>query len=250
MTNLVLNYNFKNYVAGSNTIVNKGTLGSAYNVTIGGNLSVINTDHATGTSCLSLIGEGTSSGGYLQIPNFKWTPTFLYNGPLFTISFWYKKPASSITETNARIIDLYYDSNNYFYIYFNSSGNLVLKKNDVYGLIDTVLVNTNVCDGRWHHFAITNNNTLTNKIYIDGVFTTNFTNANSGFGIGINYSSCYIGRSSTSTDYYATECIDDFRIYNYYMQPADVSALFALYNKPSCNYLFVGNPPVGLNLFM
>ena len=76
MTNLVLHYNFENYVAGSNTIVYKGTTGSAYNATIGGNASVINTDHATGTSCLSLIGEGTSSGGYLQIPNFRWSPSF------------------------------------------------------------------------------------------------------------------------------------------------------------------------------
>ena len=224
--------------------------GSAYNATIGGNASVINTDHATGTSCLSLIGEGTSSGGYLQIPNFRWSPTFLYSTAYYTISFWYKKPATSITETNARIIDCYYDSNRYFYIYFNSSGNLVFKKNDEYGLIDeTIVVNANVCDGRWHHFAITNNLSTWILIHIDGVYTSNLIHANAGFSCNA-YNTCYIGRSSTSTDYYATECIDDFRIYNYYMQPADVSALFALYNKPSCNYLFVGNPPVGLNLFM
>ena len=154
MTNLVLHYNFENYVQGSNIIVNKGTLGSAFNATIGGNLSVINTDHATGTSCLSKIGEGSSSGGYLQIPNFKWIPTFT-PGCLFSICFWYKKPASFMTKTNSRILDLHYDGNNYLYIYFNSSGNLVLQKNDIYGLTDTVLVNANVCDGRWHHFAIT-----------------------------------------------------------------------------------------------
>jgi len=86
MTTLTLHYNFENYVPGSNTIVNKGSTGSAYNATIGGNASVINTDHATGTSCLSLIGEGTSSGGYLQIPNFRWSPTFLYNTAYYTIS--------------------------------------------------------------------------------------------------------------------------------------------------------------------
>ena len=78
----------------------------------------------------------------------------------------------------------------------------------------------------------------------------NFINANSGFGTVSNYSSCYIGRSSTSTDYYATECMDDFRIYNYALDPIDIPPLFALHNKPSCNYLFTGNPPVGLNLFM
>ena len=177
----VLHYNFENYVAGSNTIVNKGSLGTAYDATIGGNASVINTDHATGTSCLSLIGEGTSSGGYLQIPNLKWSSLFPLSGVWFTISFWYKKPASSITETNARIIDFYRDSNNYCYIYFNSNGNLVLKKNDIYGLIDIVLVNANVCDGRWHHIALTDQISSTMQIYIDGVFTSNVTNANIGF---------------------------------------------------------------------
>ena len=133
MSALVLHYNFENYVAGSNTIVNKGSLGTAFNATMNGNSSIISHDCATGTSCLSLKGEGTSSGGYLQIPNFTWS-TLLSGGPgptFFTISFWYKKPASSITETNARICDFYYNSTNYFYIYFNSDGNLVMKKKTI-----------------------------------------------------------------------------------------------------------------------
>ena len=67
MTNLVIHYNFENYVAGSNTIVNKGSLVTAYNATMNGNSSVISHDCATGMSCVSLTGEGTLSGGYLQI---------------------------------------------------------------------------------------------------------------------------------------------------------------------------------------
>jgi hypothetical protein len=47
---LVLHYNFENYVAGSNTIVNKGSTGSAYNATIGGNLNVTGNITFGGTS--------------------------------------------------------------------------------------------------------------------------------------------------------------------------------------------------------
>lgn len=247
----MLHYDFENYTAGSNTVVNKGSTGSAFNATIGGTSSITNTDYATGTNCLSLIGQGTSNGGYLQIPNFKWQTNFLAgSGAWYTICFWYKKKADSITETNARILDLYYDTNTYFYMYFNSSGNLVFKKNDIYGLIDTTtIVNANVCDGRWHHFVMTNNNSTNNQLYIDGVYTGNFYSANSGFANTYNYTSCYMGRSSNSSDYYATELIDDFRIYRGSLSAAEISALFALYNRPSCN-IFIGNPPVNLNLFM
>ena len=123
----MLHYNFENYTAGLNIVVYKGLMGS-YNATIGWTSSIIRNDYATGTNCLSLIGEGTSNGGYLQIPGFKWIPTFLISPNYYTICFWYEKPVACITKTNARILDLYYDSNIYCYIYFNSSGNLVKKK--------------------------------------------------------------------------------------------------------------------------
>ena len=201
---------------------------------------------------MSLKGEGTSSGGYLQIPNFTWS-TLLSGGPgptFFTISFWYKKPASSITETNARICDFYYNSTNYFYIYFNSDGNLVMKKNDTYGSqYSTFYTATTVCDGRWHHFAITYTQFILYNYYIDGVLQGSYGFANAGLGSSYTFTSCYIGRSSTSTDYYATECIDDFRIYNNSLNAGSISSLFSLYNRPSCNF-YNGNPPVNLSLYM
>ena len=42
----VLHYDFENYVAGSNTIVNKGSLGTAFNATLNGNSSIISNDCA------------------------------------------------------------------------------------------------------------------------------------------------------------------------------------------------------------
>ena len=110
-------------------------------------------------------------------------------------------------------------------------------------------MDANVCDGRWHHFAITNTNFVVNQIYIDGVLFTTFSDANSAFGSSYTFTNCYIGRSSNSTDYYATELIDNFRIYNYSLNSGAISALFALYNRPSCNF-YNGNPPVDLSLYM
>ena len=85
----MLHYDFENYTADSNIIENKGTLGSAFNSRIGG--SIISTDYATGTNSLSLTGEGTPNGGYLQIPNFKWCPTVLNFPSCYSICFWFKK---------------------------------------------------------------------------------------------------------------------------------------------------------------
>ena len=113
----------------------------------------------------------------------------------------------------------------------------------------TVLVNTDVCDGRRHHFAILNDNSFSNQIYIDGVFSTEIAHPNAGFSNTNAYTSCYLGRSSTSTDYYATELIDDFRIYNKALTSTEIASLFALHKRPVCNF-FIGNPPVNLNLFM
>ena len=125
-----------------------------------------------------------------------------------------------------------------------------MKKNDTYGSqYSTFYTATTVCDGRWHHFAITCTQFITNNIYMDGVLFESFMHRSSGFGSSYTFTSCYIGRSSTSTDYYATECIDDFRIYNYSLNTGAVSALFALYNRPSCNF-YNGNPPVNLSLYM
>ena len=66
-----ITYDFENYTAGSNIVVNKGNMGTTFNATIAETSSIISTDYATGTKSLSLIGQGTSNGGYLQIPGFK-----------------------------------------------------------------------------------------------------------------------------------------------------------------------------------
>ena len=115
--------------------------------------------------------------------------------------------------------------------------------------MNSTIITATVCDGRWHHFAITCTNFVTNNVYIDGVLFNTFMDASSGFGSSYTFTSCYIGRSSTSTDYYATECIDDFRIYNYSLNAGAISSLFSLYNRPSCNF-YNGNPPVNLSLYM
>ena len=86
----ILQYDFENYTAGSTTVVNKGSLGTGYNATLYGTSAVISSDYVTGTSCLSLIGGSTSSGGYLQINALSMYITLAYQSSNNTICFWFK----------------------------------------------------------------------------------------------------------------------------------------------------------------
>ena len=89
MTTPEIHYNFEN-VTGS-TITNIGTMGIYCNATLYGTSSIISSDCATGTSCLSLIGGSSSSGGYLQISNFDLSLILGYQALHTSICFWLKK---------------------------------------------------------------------------------------------------------------------------------------------------------------
>ena len=247
----ILQYDFENYTAGSTTVVNKGSLGTGYNATLYGTASVTSTMYATGTSCLQLIGHGSSSGGYLQVPNFN-----MYNAlgaaTSYAFTFWFKKLANTIDETNARIFDYYRDSTNYLYVYFNVNGCLILEKNDgSYGYHIANVTNVNVCDNKWHHCAIVNSNHTYTSFFLDGIraLTTN-----DDLGLTTSQSvSFYLGRSSNSTHPYSTVYIDDFRLYNWasagtYLRQADINSLVSIYSWPSCNF-YIGNPPINLSQY-
>ena len=80
-------------------------------------------------------------------------------------------------------------------------------------------------------------------IYFDGLYYyTVDTNSLSNIYTSTNYTSCYLGKSITSTDYYATEYIDDFRMFKVSLTQSDVSALVSNFCIPLCNF-YVGNPP-------
>ena len=93
MATPVLWYSFDTYTSGT-SVPNDGSLGTAYNgtlVTVGtGSATVISSDCAVGTKCLSLNtgqnGSSTSSnGGYMSIPSFT------FGGTSYTVCIWYKK---------------------------------------------------------------------------------------------------------------------------------------------------------------
>ena len=160
----VIHFNFEN----QGSITNIGTLGRYITATLYGTCSVISSDYATGTSCLSLIGGSSSSGGYLQISNFDLSLILGYQALHTSICFWFKKKAVTISETNARILDFYYNRSYYIRFFFDSNGCLNFQKNDMNGEFSCVIT-AKVCDGGWHHIAVVNDypNLI---IYFDGLF--------------------------------------------------------------------------------
>ena len=98
MSTPLLQYSFDTYVSGT-SVPNIGSLGTSYNGTLAsigtGSATVISTDCATGTKCLSLDtgnnGLSTNTnGGYMSIP------AFTFGGTSYTVCCWYKKKSNTI----------------------------------------------------------------------------------------------------------------------------------------------------------
>jgi len=99
----ILRYSFDTWTSG-NTVTNEGSLGTgtAYNATLcttgtGGSASIISSSYATGTQCLSLVGNSTIGGGYLQLPSFT------MGGNSWAVCLWIK--LSSIPTNNIMIFE-------------------------------------------------------------------------------------------------------------------------------------------------
>ena len=112
MATPILKYSFDTWTSGT-SIANEGSLGSAYNGTLNtvgsGTATIISSDKANGTQCLSLNTNNggnatTTRGGYMSIP------AFTFGGTSYTICCWYKK--NTATETWARLFDFSNGSGN------------------------------------------------------------------------------------------------------------------------------------------
>ena len=243
-----MHFDFEGYT-GNNTIVNKGSGGTNFNGTFyasGTSSSVTSDDFAVGTSCLNLIGNGTSSGGYVAIPSLGINGAPMYNINLLFISFWYKKSLLTIGETNARIFEFYNSDGAFMNCHFNSTGCLVLS----HSAFNDYILTDNVCDNRWHHIALSFGELWHHFwAYTDGFQSLHDVN-NPWQYFPNTYTYCYLGKSRNSSDYFSSVKIDDFRMYNTVLSDAEVYALFSCYSKTKlCNFYF-GNPPVNISLLV
>ena len=158
MATPILKYSFDTWTSGT-SIANEGSLGSAYNGTLNtvgsGTATIISSDKANGTQCLSLNtnnggNAATTSGGYMSIP------AFTFGGTSFTICFWYKKSSATANEKNARILNFFGNSptDPSLIIKFSSTSNcLAYYKGDSNGT-DSFTITNIISDDIWRHVTI------------------------------------------------------------------------------------------------
>ena len=171
----VLHYSFDSYVSGT-TVPNDGSSGSALNgtlTTLGtGSATIVSSNAAVGTKCLSLIGGSTSNGGHISVP------AFTFGGAGWSVCFWYKKDASTKNESAARVFDFgVAPGNNGFGLFFSaSSGAFVYYQNDSNWSPMPITINTANCvDGTWRHVAFVFDTTVSKYLcYFNGVLYSSF----------------------------------------------------------------------------
>ena len=183
----ILRYSFDSWTTGQTTVTNEGSLGT-YNATLrtdgtGGSATVVGTS-ATGTQCLSLVGN-SYSGGYLQLPSFT------MGGDNWAICWWVKivsLPVGLFSFNDFRA-DVTFPSS--CVVYTNNNTN------------ETLSGTVSVSDNKWHHIALVyNTNTL--LIYIDGVVNVS------------SFLSTVVSTFRTTNTFgkYGMMSIDDIRIYD------------------------------------
>ena len=113
---------------------------------------------------------------------------------------------------------------------------------------NSVVITGKGCGGGWHHIAVVNDypNLF---IYFDGLFYYSVNTFGASCMYGSTVYTSYLGNSSSTTDYYSTVYIDDFRIHKVPLTQSDVSALVSSFRIPLCN-LYVGNPPSNFSFYI
>ena len=206
----------------STQVKNYGSGGTALDATLHNGASVMKSDSPIGSVCLNLMNTPTkqssdASGQYLSFPSFK------VSGVAFSCSCWFKK--SNTNETWSRIFDFSVTPNGGKTISLAFSGNtgqIVLDRNDTFYKGISNVNSTNYCDNKWHHIVIVGNGSSL-SFYIDNVKLNTMQYKILEPAERVTNS---IGRSSYTSDAYASIQIDDFRWYTLPLNDVDVTALF------------------------
>lgn len=209
----ILRYSFDTWTSG-NTVPNEGSLGtsSTYNATLcttgtGGSASIISSSYATGTQCLSLVGNSLIGGGYLQLP------LFTMGGSSWALCFWIN--VGSITVDTTVVLLTIQNVNENILQRLHITNGKVYYSQIVPGQARMIYSDTIITDNKWHHILVMYNSLVnTLFLYIDGVFT----DSSSSF---LQVPS--VLRTTNSFGYlstavlpysYGTMYIDDIRIYD------------------------------------
>ena len=204
--NPIIRYNFDSWTSGV-SVTNEGSTSTVNNATLYNSAAITTSTSATGTKCLSLA---RSSNQYLSSNS-----SFYINNSSWTVSFWYQKQSSTVSEaSDVRLFSIYNSinttSNEISVGITGTSGYMYLTVN---GTVVS-FCNSNCCDGVWRHVTITyDNNANKAYFYFNGVLCSTSATCTAL----TDYSNLCIGTAGwgqPDTTHCATVLIDDFCVYN------------------------------------
>jgi hypothetical protein len=147
----------------------------------------------------------------------------------FSIAFWLS--ANTINDTNANVLEFSNTSGAYgtgkYALIFRILGGSTIGFRYYHSSTSTTGAVTSISkveDNIWRHILLTFTSSNVVSLYINGKLEDRGTSTNYPFST--TYSTSYIGRNTTTTPYYFTGSIDDFRIYSYAItSEADINYL-------------------------
>ena len=154
-----------------------------------------------------------SAGQYLQLPHS------LVQGQELTVSLWMKPLLANPWQ---RLFDFGYDTDHYLFLTLTNGSKMRFAIKN--GGAEQTLDAPRPALRQWHHVVLTMKPGLT-AIYVDGQPTAQ-TDAITISPADVQPVINYLGRSQFNDDPYFTGYLDDVRIYNHALSPADVTALY------------------------
>lgn len=205
------------------------------------------TSSTTGNTSVGTCTSGSSTEMWANGVNGKWNASLDFDGvndrvvipdidygQETTISFWFNSTNNSGTGYQYMFSQGGFQVANSINIYFNEDSETintpgailvsVMDSNDNPPLLaDDIQTQVGLSDSAWHHLAVVISASGT-KAYVDGVQQVSYANGNNGVNPSGNI---YIGsRYDLNSARFYDGKLDDIRIYNYAMTPAQITEMY------------------------
>ena len=188
--------------------------------------TIDNANYKVGSGSVYLNG----SSQYLDI-NSSINPYTIWNSDNGGISFsvWFKIPATSATYS--RIFSfgdgtIGSASANSIFCAKNSTNNTLYFESRTNSVTSSFTTTQTYIDNNWHHLVLSISSAGIWTLYIDSILVNNTSFTDKVVPSGVTWTKRYIGRSEFDAALYTTGNIDDFRIYNRVLTPAEVDTLY------------------------
>jgi hypothetical protein len=190
---------------------------------------IIGTGSSAPAWSTGVIGTGISLNGTTHKASF--SSTSMLSEQAGTISLWVR-PSSSQPSTSFYIFSIP-DNGTNSRVYINTDATGTLLKGTLGS--GTIIGSTAITANQWHHVALSWNGTKA-AFYVDGLNTTSIDNFNGLTNVSGTY---YLGTYNGTAQFYAG-AIDNFKVYNRAISPAEVAAEYGSLHGAMINFGTIG----------